>query len=103
MCLPHLHPCIELNKSSDYTMHFDSNGCWVMNKSNTVLIWGSLSNSKHLYILSIKTPSIQHRKPSSTLSTALSAIVPDLETWHRHLRHCNITVEPLIIDTPITQ
>ena len=94
---------LALNKSSDYTMHFDSNGCWVMNKSNTVLIWGSLSNSKHLYILSIKTPSIQHCKPTSTLSTALSAIVPDLETWHRHLRHCNITVEPLIIDTPITQ
>lgn len=79
-----------LNKGGDHMTHFDSNRCWVMNKSNTILIWGSLSNSKWLYVLSMKTPYIHHSKPSPSLSTALSTIVPNLKTWHHHLGHCNI-------------
>lgn len=38
----------------------------------------------------MKTPYIHHSKPSPSLSTALSTIVPNLETWHHHLGHCNI-------------
>ena len=81
---------LALNKTGDYTTHFDSNGCWVTNKSNTVLVRGSLSGSKRLYVLSTKIPSVQHPKTSTSSTSALSAIVPDLETWHRRLGHCNI-------------
>ena len=84
---------VALNKSGDYTTHFNSNGCWVTNKSNTVIVRGSLSTSKRLYVLSTKTPSVQHRKApaiSESANAALSTITPDLETWHRRLGHCNI-------------
>jgi hypothetical protein len=40
---------LTLNRSGNYTTHFDSDGCWVTNKSNTTLICGTLSNLKHLY------------------------------------------------------
>jgi hypothetical protein len=43
-------------------MHFDSNGCWVVtNKSETTLVRGTLSNSKHLYVLTTKTPHVQRK------------------------------------------
>ena len=79
---------LALNKSGDYTTHFDSNGCWVTNKSNTTLVRGSLSGSKRLYVLSTKTPYVQHKSPRS--DSALHARTPDLETWHRRLGHCNL-------------
>jgi hypothetical protein len=80
-----------LNKSSNYTTHFDSEGCWVTNKSNTTLVRGALSKSKRLYVLSTKTPYVQHQKQSKvpTTATALYTKVPDIETWHRRLGHCN--------------
>jgi transposase InsO family protein len=84
---------LALNQSGSYTTHFDSVGCWVTNKSNTVLIRGTLSVSKRLYVLTTKTPSVQHKKkdttPTALASTAFYARVPDLETWHRRLGHCN--------------
>ena len=79
---------LALNKSGDYTTHFDSTSCWVTNKSNTVLVRGSISSTKRLYVLSTKIPSVQHKKPPDA-PTALYARVPDLETWHRRLSHCN--------------
>ena len=79
---------LALNKSGDYTTHFNSTGCWVTNKSNTTLVRGSLSGSKRLYILSTKTPYVQHKPPPTECT--LHARVPDLETWHRHLGHCNL-------------
>jgi len=79
---------LALNKSGDYTTHFDSTNCWVTNKSNTVLVRGSISSTKRLYVLSTKTPFVQHKKSPDT-PTALYARVPDLETWHRRLGHCN--------------
>jgi ribosome-associated toxin RatA of RatAB toxin-antitoxin module len=82
---------LTLNKSSNYTTHFDSDGCWVTNKSNTILICSILSSSKHLYILSTKTPYVQHHKQFKVpiTATALYTRVPDIETWHRWLGHCN--------------
>src|SRR6266702_2783311 len=85
MCLISI---LTLNKSGDYTTHFDSMTCWVTNKSNTVLVRGSLSPTKCLYILMTKTPFVQHVKVLD-LPTILYARVPDLETWHRRLGHCN--------------
>jgi len=85
----HLISILALNKSGDYTTHFNSTNCWVTNKSNTMLVHGSISSTKCLYVLSTKTPFIQHKKSPDT-PTALYARVPDLETWHRCLGHCNI-------------
>ena len=58
----HLVSILALNKSSDYTTHFDSTGCWVTNKSNTTIVRSSLSTSKRLYILSTKVQAVQHFK-----------------------------------------
>src|SRR6266571_5157681 len=79
---------LALNRSGDYTTHFDSMNCWVTNKSNTVLVRGSISPTKRLYTLSTKTPSVHHKKGSNPPS-ALYVRVPNVETWHRRLGHCN--------------
>src|ERR1700677_1089862 len=44
---------LALNKSGNYTTHFDSTGCWVTNHSNTTLVRGTLSG-KRLYVLTTK-------------------------------------------------
>jgi hypothetical protein len=82
---------LALNKSGNYMTHFDSNGCWVTNKSNTTIVSGSLSSSKRLYVLTTKTPCVQHIK-APDVNSAHYARVPDLETWHRRLGHCNTCV-----------
>src|SRR6266702_2634554 len=83
----HLISILTLNKSGDYTTHFDSMTCWVTNKSNTMLMCRSLSLTKCLYILMTKTPFVQHAKMPEPF--ILYMRVPDLETWHRRLSHCN--------------
>lgn len=52
---------------------------------------GAISEKKHLYILNTKTPFIQrHKTPSNpTINSAHITQVPDIETWHRRLGHCN--------------
>ena len=77
---------LALNKSGNYTTHFDSTSCWVTNSSNTTLVRGTLSDSKRLYLLTTKIPPIQTPK---TTQTTLFSRVPDIETWHCHLGHCN--------------
>ena len=80
-----------LNKCGNYTTHFNSNGCWVTNKSNTTLVHEALSTSKRLYVLTTTIPSLQsqERPASITVTMALYTRVPDIETWHQHLGHCN--------------
>ena len=51
-----------MNKSGNYITRFDSKGCQVTNKSNTVLVQGSLSPSKRLYVLSTETLFVQRQK-----------------------------------------
>jgi len=82
---------LALNRCGDYTTHFDSAGCWITNKSNTTIVRGSLSASKRLYILTTKTPSVQRSRtlPTAQALSALVTRVPDIETWHRRLGHCN--------------
>jgi hypothetical protein len=82
---------LALNKSGNYTTHFDSSGCWVTNKSNTTLVHGTLSTSKCLYVLSKKMPYVQHQKQAMQMPNTLAFYtnVPDIETWHCHLGHCN--------------
>ena len=94
-----------LNKSGNYTTHFDSDGCWVTNKSNTVLVRGALSTSKHLYVLTTKIPSMQtQEKPDNlTTLTAFYIRVLDIETWHRCLGHCNVHLIVDMAKTGVTQ
>ena len=77
-----------LNKSGDYITHFDSDICWVTNRSNATLVRGVLSEAKKLYTLSVISPSVRHIKSPNT-ATALYSRVPNIETWHRRLGHCN--------------
>ena len=86
-----------LNKTGNYRMLFDIDDCCILNRSNTIIARGSLSTSKHLYVLSGKPPLVQHHKKSYaavasktvTSETVLHACVPNVETWHRRLGHCN--------------
>jgi len=86
---------LELNTNGRYTSHFDSEKCWVTNKSGATVLRGTVLHSRHLYALSLHSPCVEHTKPKSSpclteSSTALlSTRVPDLETWHRHLGHCS--------------
>lgn len=61
------------------------------NKSNTVLVRGALSTSKKCYILTTKILPMCIQKQSTELpmTMALYTRVPDIETWHHHLGHCN--------------
>ena len=70
---------IALNRSGAYTTHFNLDTCWVTNKSNMTLVWGSISLPKCLYVLSTKEPLIQHQK-HAVPSTVLYTRVPDIET-----------------------
>jgi hypothetical protein len=72
---------LALNKSGNYTTHFNSDGCWITDKNNTTLVHGTLSAAKHLYTLTSASLPMTH--------SALFTKVPDIETWHRHLGHCN--------------
>jgi transposase InsO family protein len=92
---------LALNKGGNYTTHFDSGGCWVTNKSNTVLVRGSLSTSKRLYVLTTKTPFSQ--KPMATSDSVLYTRVPDIETWHRRLGHCNTRAIVEMAKSGVTQ
>ena len=77
-----------LNKAGDYITHFDPDICWVTNRSNTTVVRGVLSDVKKLYTLTVQSPSVHHAK-APKVTTALYARVPNLETWHCCLRHCN--------------
>jgi hypothetical protein len=67
---------LALNQSRNYTTHFDSSGCWVMNNSNTTLVHSALSDSKRLYVLTTKMPSVQHT--TSAVDSALFTRMPDV-------------------------
>ena len=50
-----------------------------------------MSNS--LYVLNCSSACVTHAKSSSKTSKTFSALyakcIPDVETWHKHLGHCN--------------
>ena len=77
-----------LNRSGNYITHFDSTSCWVTNCSGTTIIRGTLSSTRHLYSVSLTSASVTH-VPCSP-STLYASRMPDVETWHRWLGHCNV-------------
>jgi len=86
---------LELNTREQYTSHFDSDKCWVTNKSGATIMCSTVLCSRHLYTLSLQSPHVEHTKPKSSIPLSessmalLSTRVPDLETWHRRLGHCS--------------
>ena len=94
LCIPECTVCLisilTLNQSAYYTSCFDYDGCWIQNRSGTVLVRGAIAESKCLYILTTDMPFVQRLKtPPKPQPTALIACVPDIETWHHCLGHCN--------------
>jgi hypothetical protein len=78
-----------LNHSGSYISFFDSNSCWVTNKSGATVLQGVILESRHLFGLSLHLPHVGHAHPSNATSSAYStAQTPNLETWHRQLGHC---------------
>ena len=77
-----------LNHSSNYITHFDSTSCWVTNCSGATIIRGTLSSKRHLYCVSLPSASVAHmpQRPSALYASR----VPNIETWHHRLRHCNV-------------
>jgi hypothetical protein len=84
----HLLSVSSLNRSGNYVTHFDSSSCWVTNCSGATIIQGSLSTKCHLYTMVLTSASVTHVPRSPT--TLYAARTPDVETWHRHLGHCNM-------------
>jgi transposase InsO family protein len=75
--------------------HFATFGpeeCWLSDRHHKVLARGTFSQKSGLYVLNCPSARVTHSKPAS-LPTTPSALyakrVPDLETWHRRLGHCN--------------
>ena len=90
-CTVWLISILALNRGSWYMFCFTPNGCWIQNKSGTVLMCGAISESKKLYILTTNTPFMQHCKSVSNPShSVLVTRIPNIETWHCHLGHCNM-------------
>jgi hypothetical protein len=79
---------LTLNWSNQLTMHFDSDGCWVLNHSGATIARRTVSDTHNLYFLSTASLRVTHSK-SSTGTAYYSTHVPDVETWHRRLGHCN--------------
>ena len=64
---------------------FGAEECWLSNKHHKIIVCRSLSKTSGLYTLNCTSAHVACPK-----STALYAKhVPDLETWHCHLGHCN--------------
>jgi transposase InsO family protein len=78
-----------LNHSGSYISSFDSNSCWVTNKSGATVLRGAVLESRRLFGLTLHSPRVGHVRPSNSPSSAhYAARTPDLETWHRRLGHC---------------
>jgi transposase InsO family protein len=78
---------ITLNRSDGLTTHFDSNSCWVTNRSGATIARGSVSDTRNLYFLPTPSLRVTHSKSGNAF---YSAHVPDVETWHRRLGHCSV-------------
>jgi transposase InsO family protein len=78
-----------LNRSGGYVSSFDSNSCWVTNKSGATVLRGVVLESRRLFGLSLHSPCVGHaRPPNATSSAYYASRTPDLETWHWRLGHC---------------
>ncbi|KAH9992357.1 hypothetical protein BJV77DRAFT_1067840 [Russula vinacea] len=109
----HLISVLTLNRSANLTTHFDFTVTPVGSQTTAVHVTGvdpitirqslyrarygrslakdkvELSNTCNLYFLSIPSLHVTHSKPS-TGAAFYSSTIPNVETWHRRLGHCNV-------------
>src|SRR6267142_539054 len=79
------------NRSGGYTSHFDSHSCCVTGRSGCTVLCGNVIEQKQLYELITFAPLVtHHRDPNHQPSALYTARVPNVETWHQRLGHCNI-------------
>jgi len=77
-----------LNFAGNFASHFDTASCWVTDRSGATIARGDILPGRNLYYFpSISTPSISSAAASP--SAHLARPVPNVETWHRRLGHCN--------------
>jgi len=70
-----------LNKSGNYTSHFDTDSCWITDANHVEILCGTVSPLLGLYMLP---------PPSPEATLIATARTPNITTWHRHLGHCNV-------------
>jgi hypothetical protein len=75
---------IALSRKQKYFTIFGPNDCWLTDVDSTIMAHGVVSSTRNLYTLT----TANHR-PSLLLSFIASRM-PDIETWHRRLAHCNV-------------
>jgi len=81
---------LTLNRDSKTISCFDENVCWVLDKkTGTTIAQGAVSNTRNLYLISHFAPHIVPNSFPSNHTTLYASRVPDVETWHRRLGHCN--------------
>jgi hypothetical protein len=80
-----------LNRSGRYTTSFDSDACWVTNKAGATVLRGKVLEAHRLFGLTLHSPRVGHSPPASsnTASAHYASRIPNLESWHRRLGHCN--------------
>ena len=97
-----------LNRSGNYTSHFSPYHCWITNNTNNdVVAMGLTSKYSDLYEIIPdsfppsgggnqspsafqSSPPIPTQSNSSLPSAHYMTRMPNIETWHRRLGHCNI-------------
>lgn len=96
------------NTGGRYTSHFGHNSLgrdyfWLTNSSGATILHGSVHKERRLYYLSLskaqtthvhaKTDEVTNSNAPATNTTPINAFhalrIPDVETWHRRLGHCN--------------
>ena len=91
-CSVRLISVSSLNRDSKTISCFDEDVCWVLDKqTGAVIVHGTISVAQNLYSISTLRV-ISHIVPNSShpSDTSLYASrVPDIETWHHRLGHCN--------------
>ena len=88
----HLISVLTLNWDGNCVSHFDSTSCWVMDKATSMLVAkGTISPTRNLYTISAFTPNVVYgpHHPRIASTSFYATRVPDLETWHYRLGHCN--------------
>jgi hypothetical protein len=81
---------LTLNRHHSLTTHFDANYCWIADTSGSTIASGILLKSRNLYALPILPIMLRPPCPSIPDHALISQVMPDLETWHHRLSHCNV-------------
>lgn len=88
---------LTLNRSSRGNVsHFGEDSFWVTNANGETILRGSVNQARRLYCLDpyhahMAEKTVGHNAPSPNASTSAlyTSRVPDVDTWHRRLGHCN--------------